>query len=320
MLLRDDLDEAEKKEMLELNGKEIGALLAALEGLDAAKRAKYEGQIDKVAGLNPRRMRLSFKAVTAKQAGKPAKDFAFDNWDLCRDLYMGQRQTVFKYVEPGLKDPKKIEPGDLIKFKDGRQGVAHQGYVRRQAAKNQVTWMANNPGGLASAGVLEAATRYPGKKIDGRLDVFPSYEAGVEGIRAFLKVMSGLGRTVTGYVNAHAPGPLPVDPKEATDPELKKKNDAQRHATAGNNPKGYLDELMGSVKVPPTAHPTHWPPEKRMAKLADLTADEFEQLVQAIAHGPEGYDTTGGDELRWPAGEKELERDAWWSMVFWEHG
>lgn len=310
-----DIDDDDWKEMLDLDKREITALLAGIEALPESKRTKYEGEIDKAWGVDPKRMRLAFKAVTAKAAGTSAKDFAFANWELCRALYMGQRQSVFKYVEPGLKDPPKIEPGDMVTFKDGRQGIVHHGEVLRQKAKGQVPWMANNPGGLASAGILQATRRYPGKKVDGRLDIFPSFDDGLEGIREFLRVLArkepGLDRTVEGYFRAHAPAPLPVDPKEKDDPALKKKNDAQRHATAGNDPDRYTNNVLTEAG---------WPQAMRAKKLSDLTADEFEKLAKSIAQVGEGYFTTVGDTLRWPAQEKELDRDTWWSVVYWEHG
>jgi subtilisin family serine protease len=331
-----DIDAAEWREMLELDKREINALLAGIELLPAPKRARYEAQIDKAWGIDPERMRVAFKAVAAKQARTSAKDFAFASWALCRNLYMGQRQSVFRYVEPGLKDPTKIEPGDLVTFKDRRQGVVHRGEIRRQNAKDQVPWMAYNPGGLASAQLLQTTRRYPGKRIDKRLDVFPSYEAGLEGIREFLRVLARkekhLDRTVEGYFRAHAPAPLAVDPREANDPELRKQNEAQRHATKGNDPELYTNRVLADAG---------WPQSMRTKKLSALSPLEFETLAKSIARVGEGYCTTTGDRILftttetpdpdlcggtnaktilWPDSAQELDRDTWWSIVFWEHG
>jgi len=289
-----EFTEDDKKALLELNGYPMDALLTAVAGLDDKKRELYGRYLDKVPGLNPRRMTVAFRAVTARRAGTTAHDFAFSDpemYAMCRNLgYRDQREAVFRFVEPGFQPPKLLDPGSAVKFKDGRDGIVHRGTIKRQAAKNQLPWMCNNPGALGNGPSFKSPNTYPGKTIGpAAINIYPSEADGMAGLVAWIDFQANVNHaTFGGFFQAHAPA------------------DDGKAGNKGNDPDKYFRAVAGAMGLDPD--------KTRGTSLKTMNAAAIASAIRAVG---EGY-RLGGDTLSWPKDEAALDRETWFAMMYWE--
>lgn len=94
-------------------------------------------------------------------------------------------------------------PGDTIKSGDGNTYVVLENTVRR---KGDSAWRCNNPGNLTADKSFPEAWNYGtyvGKNLFRRFVIFPTLEAGWDGLYQWMKKRENM--TVRSYTESHAP-------------------------------------------------------------------------------------------------------------------
>lgn len=226
-------------ELKKLNGKSMSDLLATLAGLDSDKFTRLQTALPQAAGqVHMPRLRVAFKAVQNK--GTSAAPFALANRaDLTALEFMGQRDAVLQFVDPGFKPPAQLQLGDKLM---GGKAIIHSLHLRVRTGAG-FTWQANNPGAIGSepskSGFkTEAFGSYTGKVIGpAHIGIFPDAGTGLSALHAWIQYKADKGLSFKSFFSAHAPAPKSKEDK----------------GNVGNNPNLYFEEVAKRMGLNPDA-------------------------------------------------------------------
>ena len=272
-----DMEEL-RKELVDLNGMSMDAMLAELGGMPLPKIAQLEQRLETLGGVNTPRLQLALSAPMVKQAGGTPESFGIAHEaELTALGHQDQRDAILRFMGGGKWQPPSIELGDTVM--DGK-AIVHKGEVR-VIKGGALTWPANNPGAIGpepSGGGFKPPGVYPGKSIGpAKISIFPSEPVGFAAAVAWVRYKAAKGVTFKGFFSSHAPAPKPKD-----DPAAKK----SAAADAGNDPDAYFKNVAKGMGKDP-------------AKTAGLPLSAMDPVE--VAKGLQTQEGWGkaGDSLKW---------------------